>query len=85
MNIKELKQDIENQTRNGRDKIYIRIRDLQELELLGSVPSEDKRQFVSVDYLQKLIYNYENNNSITYKNNMKLVKADKEVYRFENI
>ena len=63
MNIKKLKQEIEEQTRNGKTQVYIRLEDLKELqpELAGSYGNE--RIFVEVGYLEELIEEYEKRNS----------------------
>lgn len=89
MNIKKLKQDIEEQTRNGRKEVYVRLEDLKELVDGLEGKYGDNRMFVEADYVEELIEEYEKRNS--FKNslkvdvNTKLVKQDGLNFEFEEI
>lgn len=89
MNIKKLKKEIEEQTRNGKKEVYIRIEDLKELVDGLEGKYGDNRMFVEADYVEELIEEYEKRNS--FKNslkvdvNTKLVKQDGLNFEFEEI
>lgn len=89
MNIKKLKKEIEEQTRNGRKEVYIRLEDLKELvEGLEGTYGES-RMMIEADYVEELIEEYEKRNS--FKNslkvdvNTKLVKQNGLNYEFKEI
>ena len=56
MNINKLKQEIEMQNRNGREKIYV---DTETLKELGVKSSCEGRVFIELSQLNKLIKEYE--------------------------
>ena len=89
MNIKKLKKEIEEQTRNGRKEVYVRLEDLKELvEGLEGTYGES-RMMIEADYVEELIEEYEKRNS--FKNslkvdvNTKLVKQNGLNYEFKEI
>lgn len=89
MNIKKLKKEIEEQTRNGRKEVYVRLEDLKELvEGLEGTYGES-RMMIEADYVEELIEEYEKRNS--FKNslkvdvNTKLIKQDGLNFEFEEI
>lgn len=56
MNINKLKQEIEEQSRNGRDRIYV---DTETLKELGVKAECEGRVFIELSQLNKLIKEYE--------------------------
>ena len=74
MNIKKLKKEIEEQTRNGRKEVYIRLEDLKELvEGLEGTYGES-RKLVEVDYIEELIAEYEEKHKNNFKESLKVNK-----------
>lgn len=70
MNIKKLKKEIEEQTRNGRKEVYVRLEDLKELvEGLEGTYGES-RMMIESNYVKELIEEYEKRNS--FKNSLKV-------------
>lgn len=55
---KEIKEIINDQTRNGRTKIYVRVKDLKRLG--AKVESKEERIYVESEYLKNLLDEYEN-------------------------
>ena len=89
MNIKKLKKEIEEQTRNGRKEVYVRLEDLKELvEGLEGTYGES-RMMIEADYVEELIEEYEKRNS--FKNSLKvdvnteLVRQNGLNYEFKEI
>lgn len=66
MNISNLKKEIEEQTRNGRTQVYIKVEDLKILTDKKEI-SEEGRVYLDIDYVKELIDTYEYRNSFKYK------------------
>ena len=78
--IEKLDKEITQQTRNGRDTIYVEVEDLKKL---GCSTDENKtgRIYVDVNYLRAAIKRYEfkenlkyNGNTISYRQFMKEIR-----------
>ena len=73
MNIQELENEIWKQTRNGRDEVYIKESDLQELQGIQVEAANDTRVFVNETYLRTLINAYkEKNKKKLFKDSLKV-------------
>lgn len=70
MSISTLKKEIEEQTRNGREEVYIKLEDLKLLDEHLAGNYGDKRMMINVDYIEELIAKYENKHS--FKNDLKV-------------
>lgn len=66
MNISNLKKEIEEQTRNGRTQVYIKVEDLKILTDKKEI-SKEGRIYLDIDYVKELIDTYEYRNSFKYK------------------
>lgn len=66
INISNLKKEIEEQTRNGRTQVYIKVEDLKTLTDKKEI-SEEGRVYLDIDYVKELIDTYEYRNSFKYK------------------
>lgn len=74
MNIKKLKKEIEEQTRNGRKEVYVRLEDLKELvEGLEGTYGES-RMMIEADYIEELIAEYEEKHKNNFKESLKVKK-----------
>ena len=62
MNIQELENEIWMQTRNGRDEVYIKESDLQELQGARIEKGSNNRIFVKESYIRQLISDYKQRN-----------------------
>lgn len=75
MNLDKLKKEIEHQSRNGRDNMYIEISDIIEL-IKGStkeVRGKD-RIYVNIQAINQLINAYENNKTLEEKEKDEFLK-----------
>lgn len=66
INISNLKKEIEEQTRNGRTQVYIKVDDFNVLTNREKIGKES-RIFVNTNYLEELIKEYEDKNNLKYK------------------
>ena len=66
INISNLKKEIEEQTRNGRTQVYIKVEDLKILTDKKEI-SKEGRIYLDIDYVKELIDTYEYRNSFKYK------------------
>ena len=87
MNIEEIKKEIRQQTRNGRQDIYLKVSDLKELGY--DIDTEDERAFVNESILLPLIAQAEKKN---FKESLKvdtghtyLTGVDEKGYHFRSI
>lgn len=67
ININNLKKEIEEQTRNGRTQVYIKVEDLKTLTDKKEI-SEEGRVYLDIDYVKELIDTYEYRKGLKYKN-----------------
>ena len=67
INISNLKKEIEEQTRNGRTQVYIKVEDLKTLTDKKEI-SEEGRVYLDIDYVKELIDTYEYRKGLKYKN-----------------
>lgn len=74
MNIERLKKEIENQTRNGRTEVYIRLEDIKELVDGLEGKYGDNRMLIEADYIEELIAEYEEKHKNSFKENLKVKK-----------
>lgn len=74
MNIEKLKKEIDMQTRNGRAEVYIRLADIKELVDGLEGKYGDNRMFIEVDYIEKLIAEYEEKHKNSFKESLKVKK-----------
>lgn len=58
LNLDKLEQEIAQQTRNGRQSVYVKISDLKELGDTCQTTSDSDRIFVDLDKLESLLSNY---------------------------
>lgn len=73
MNIQELEEDLWKQTRNGRDEVYIKTQDLQELQGARIDKANNGRIFVKYSYVLQLIKDYkEKNKKKLFKESLKV-------------
>ena len=73
MNIQELENDIWKQIRNGRDEVYIKVQDLQELQGEEVDTADNSRVFISYNYAKNLIDQYkEKNKKKLFKDSLKV-------------
>lgn len=66
ININNLKKEIEEQTRNGRTQVYIKVEDLKILTDKKEI-SEEGRVYLDIDYVKELIDTYEYRKGLKYK------------------
>lgn len=66
INISNLKKEIEEQTRNGRTQVYIKVEDLKTLTNKKEI-SEEGRVYLDIDYVKELIDAYEYRKGLKYK------------------
>ena len=66
IDINKLKEELEEQTRNGRTQVYIKVEDLKTLTDKKEI-SEEGRVYLDIDYVKELINTYEYRNSFKYK------------------
>lgn len=90
MNIEELKKEIEMQSRNGRNKIYIKKNDLRDLGMLVSGEYGSERMYIELSEIEDLIKSYEKNPfkaslRVPVSGEMKLDKVDNAGYYFKDI
>lgn len=71
INISNLKKEIEEQTRNGRTQVYIKVEDLKTLTDKKEI-SEEGRVYLDIDYVKELIDTYEYRKGLKYKNEEEL-------------
>ena len=62
MDIQRLEEEIWKQIRNGRDEVYLKIQDIQELKGEEVDLADDRRIFLNVVYVQELINKYKQRN-----------------------
>lgn len=62
MDIQRLEEEIWKQIRNGRDEVYLKIQDIQELKEEEVDTTDDRRIFLNVVYVQELINKYKQRN-----------------------
>lgn len=62
MDIQRLEEEIWKQIRNGRDEVYLKIQDIQELKGEEVDKTENRRIFLNVLYVQELINKYKQKN-----------------------
>lgn len=62
MDIQRLEEEIWKQIRNGRDEVYLKIQDIQELKGEEVDTADDRRIFLNVVYVQELINKYKQRN-----------------------
>ena len=67
ININNLKKEIEEQTRNGRTQVYIKVEDLKTLTDKKEI-SKEGRIYLDIDYVKELIDTYEYRKGLKYKN-----------------
>lgn len=67
INISNLKKEIEEQTRNGRTQVYIKVEDLKTLTDKKEI-EEEGRIYLDIDYVKELIDTYEYRNNFKNKN-----------------
>lgn len=72
MDINKLEQQIDSQSRNGRQTIYVKVSDMIELDANYSTIPESDRVFVDKTRLEDLIRKYKRENSSF----MKRIKCD---------
>lgn len=86
MNLNKLRKEIEHQSRNGRDNMYIEVSDIQELIYGVAKNIQGKeRVYISINTLNEMINRYEKiNNSPKnkFKENLKVNSPD---YKLEKI
>ena len=58
IDINKLKEELEEQTRNGRTQVYIKVEDLKTLTDKKEI-SEQGRVYLDIDYVKELIHTYE--------------------------
>lgn len=66
INISNLKKEIEEQTRNGRTQVYIKVKDLKILTDKKEI-AEEGRVYLGIDYVKELIDTYEYKKRFKYK------------------
>lgn len=66
IDINKLKAEIAHQTRNGRTDIYIKVDDFNVLNKREKV-GEESRMFIDINYVEELIKEYEDKNSLKYR------------------
>lgn len=66
IDINKLKKEIEEQTRNGRTQVYIKVEDLKILTDKKEI-SEEGRVYLDIDYVKELIDTYEYRKGLKYK------------------
>ena len=66
IDINKLKEELEEQTRNGRTQVYIKVEDLKTLTDKKEI-KEQGRIYLDIDYVKELIDTYEYRNSFKYK------------------
>lgn len=71
IDINKLKEEIAHQTRNGRTDIYIKVDDFNVLNKREKV-GEESRMFININYVEELIKEYEDKNSLKYEINEEL-------------
>lgn len=62
MNIQELEDEMWKQVRNGRDEVYIKTQDLQELREVRVDTADNSRVFMKYSYVKQLIADYKEKN-----------------------
>jgi len=82
LNLEKIKREIKQQTRNGRQSVYLEVADLNELGYNARTVSD--RIFVDVNDIIPLIEKAENNN-ITSKKHTYLSDIDEKGYHFKVI
>jgi hypothetical protein len=87
VDIEKLEKEIEQQTRNGRDTVYLKVSDLKELGI--EVIAEDERAFIDADFVEsklpqtpreKFLDSLKVSSAKTY-----LTNIDETGYHFRNI
>ena len=66
IDINKLKEELEEQTRNGRTQVYIKVEDIKTLTDKKEI-KEQGRIYLDIDYVKELIDTYEYRNSFKYK------------------
>ena len=66
IDINKLKEELEEQTRNGRTQVYIKVEDLKTLTDKKEI-AEEGRVYLDIDYVKELIDTYEYRNRFKYK------------------
>ena len=66
IDINKLKEELEEQTRNGRTQVYIKVEDLKTLTDKKEI-KEQGRIYLDIDYVKELIDTYEYRNRFKYK------------------
>lgn len=69
MNIQDLEEEMWKQVRNGRNEVYIKKQDLQELKGLIVDAEDDSRIFMNYNYVIQLIEKYKNR---SFRENLKV-------------
>ena len=67
IDINKLKEELEEQTRNGRTQVYIKVEDLKTLTDKKEI-KEQGRIYLDIDYVKELIDTYEYRKGLKYKN-----------------
>ena len=78
IDINKLKEELEEQTRNGRTQVYIKVEDLKTLTDKKEI-KEEGRVYLDIDYVKELIDTYEYRNS--FKQRMAVKENDEELER----
>lgn len=75
MDICKLEKEVDMQTRNGRDEVYLLINDIQQLEMAVNGETTltedygDERMYIKANYIYHLIYTFKRNK---FKNDLKV-------------
>ena len=86
MNINRLKREIQDQTRNGRKEVYIKLEDIKQLEDFLAGNYGEHRIMIEADYISELIDEFEKNRfKRSLRADTKLIKADDKEYYFEEV
>lgn len=99
MNLEKLKKEIEHQSRNGKEEVYIKLDDIN--ELINGAKKEVygvERIYIGIEAMKKIISAYEKNRSPEEKEkdeffkrihvdmpDYKLTRIDEHSYKFEPI
>ena len=89
--IYKLEKDVDMQTRNGREDVYLLISDIQELEkkVIGKTTLEnnygEERIYIKANYIYDLIYKYKRQSKNIFKEKLKVDPKDIEPTIVTNI
>ena len=76
MNVEKLENEIAQQTRNGRDTVYLKITDLKEIGF-DIQQKDEERTFISVASVRSMLQKYKFKNRIKVENNTTINKDNK--------